>query len=139
MCRGCVKCRDANDDTLISQSGDQQTVIARSVLRSRRCRAAAAEAEVIGPSTLAVRAESEKESTAEAVAWGPQNDLDDGSLNALHSAPNVNRRRLARRRTEALYENVSAATNTYDQDELRTSRIAAVRSRLTRALAAKED
>ena len=94
---------------------------------------------MIGPSTLAVRAESEKESTAEAVALGPQNDLDDGSLSALHRAPHVNRRRLARRRTEALYENVSAATNTYDHDELRTRRIAAVRSRLTRALAAKED
>ena len=92
-----------------------------------------------GPATLAVRAESENESTAEAFAWGPQNDLDDGSLSALHRTSNGNRRRLARRRTEALYENVSAATNTYDQDELRTSRIAAVRSRLTRALAAKED
>ena len=94
---------------------------------------------MIGPATLAVRAESENESTAEAFAWGPQNDLDDGSLSALHRTSNGNRRRLARRRTEALYENVSAATNTYDQDELRTSRIAAVRSRLTRALAAKED
>ena len=137
MCRGCVKCRDANDDTLISQSGDQQTVIARSVLRARRCRAAAAEVEVIGPATLAVRADSENEATAEAFAWGPQNDLDDGSLSALHRTSN--RRRLARRRTEALYENVSAATNTYDRDELKASRIAAVRSRLTRALAAKED
>ena len=92
-----------------------------------------------GPATLAVRAEAEKESTAEAIAWGPQNDHDDNDLGALRVVTTGNRRRLQRRRTEALYENVSAATNTYDQDEYRTSRIAAVRSRLTRALAAKED
>ena len=82
---------------------------------------------------------SEKEGTAEAIAWGPQNDQDDTDLGALHVAATGNRRRLARRRTDALYENVSAASNTYDNVDHRTSRIAAIRSRLSRALAAKED
>jgi hypothetical protein len=145
-----VKCRDTTDDTLIGQSGDQQTVIARSVIRARRGRAAAAlninqitidstDAGTIGPATLAIRADSEKEGTAEAIAWGPQNDQDDTDLGALHVAATGNRRRLARRRTDALYENVSAASNTYDNVDHRTSRIAAIRSRLSRALAAEED
>ena len=84
-----------------------------------------------------MRAGTENEGTAEAVAWGPQNDTDDASLGSLRASGN--RRRLARRRTETLYEQVSAASLTYDDDDLRTSQIAAVRSRLARALAAKED
>ena len=149
MCNGCVKCRDSTDDALIGQTSDQQTVIARSAIRARRGRVAAVVSEnnqitpgstnagAIGPATLATRVGSASEGTAEAVAWGPQNDTDDADLCALR-APG-NRRRLARRRTESLYEQVSAASLTYDNDDLRTSQIAAVRSRLSRALAAKED
>ena len=68
----------------------------------------------------------EREGTAEAVAWGPQADDEDGDVGALRLS--TNRRRLARRRTE-----------TCENGEHRAQAVATVRSRLSRALAAKED